>query len=229
LGGSAIFGVAVARTERPVALGRERNKLSSKRVDQPSSSIDAYQLEITLSQSKPAIWRRLRVLGDTSLDSLHLVIQHAMGWTNSHLYRFELGDRRFSEPDPDDCSDEPAEDARRIRLRDLGLRQGSEFSYVYDFGDWWEHRVMVEAVFAPLAEESYPCCIGGERAGPLEDVGGVHGYAEFLSALRNPRHPEHAQWSEWVPDAFEPDAFDAAETTELLQHFHGKKRRRDRR
>jgi hypothetical protein len=149
------------------------SRKQAKRATIPS---EAYQLEITLAESKPPIWRRLRVLGDTSLDSLHMIIQHAMGWTNSHLYQFEVADRRYSEPDPeDDYSEEPPEDARRKRLRDLGLRQGSEFSYIYDFGDWWEHRVLVEAVFPPLAGESYPCCIGGARAGPLEDSGGVHG------------------------------------------------------
>jgi hypothetical protein len=190
----------------------------------------AYQLEITLTESKPRIWRRLRVLGDTSLHSLHLIIQHAMGWTNSHLYQFELAERRFSEPDPEDeYSDEPAEDAGRARLGDLGLNQGSEFSYVYDFGDWWEHRVLVEAIFAPLPGEAYPCCVGGARAGPPDDSGGVHGYAELVSALRDPRHPEHAQWSRWVPAGFDPEAFDPTETTELLQHFHGKKRRMARR
>ncbi len=105
-----------------------------------------------------------------------MVIQQAMGWTNSRLYPFEIGDRRFSRPDPeDDDSDEPPEDVRRTRLCDIGLRQGSEFSYVYDFGDWWVHRVLVEGIFAPVDGEAYPCCIGGARAGPLEDSGGVHG------------------------------------------------------
>src|SRR5437879_2767011 len=107
-----------------------------KPVEGATIPAEAYQLEIRLAESKPPIWRRLRVLGDTPLHTLHMIIQHAMGWTNSHLYRFELGDRRFSEPDPDDdYSDEPAEDARRMRLRDLGLRQGGECSYIYDFGD----------------------------------------------------------------------------------------------
>jgi hypothetical protein len=193
-----------------------------------STSGKAYQLEITLAESKPPIWRRLRVLGDTSLDSLHMIIQQAMGWTNSHLYQFQVSDRRFSDPDPEDeYSEEPPEDAGLKRLGDLGLRQGSEFSYVYDFGDWWEHRVLVEAIFGPISGESYPCCIAGARACPPEDCGGVHGYAELLSALHNPRHPEHAQWSEWVPAGFDPEAFDPTDATELLQH--AKKRRRARR
>ena len=85
--------------------------------------------------------------------------------------------------------------------------------------------MLVEAIFAPVAEESYPCCAGGARAGPPDDAGGVHGYAELLSALRNPRHPDHAQWSEWVPAGFDPEAFDPGETTARLQYFHGKKRR----
>ena len=204
--------------------------MPSKQPTRPIAPAEIYQLEITLSESKPAIWRRIRVLGDISLASLHLIIQHAMSWTNSHLYQFEVVERRFSEPDPgDEYSDEPPEDARQARLYDLGLRQGSEFSYVYDFGDWWEHRILVEAVYAPLAEESYPCCVGGARAGPLDDAGGVHGYAELLSALNNPRHPDHAQCSEWIPAAFDPEAFDAAKTTELLQLLHRKRRRVTRR
>ncbi len=203
--------------------------MPSKRAAKIGSPAMAYQLEVVLAEFKPRIWRRLRVLGDVSLHELHGILQRAMGWTESHLYQFELAGRRYSEPDPEEDSfGEPAADARRTLLRDLGLTQGSEFSYVYDFGDWWEHRLQVEAVFAPLPAEAYPCCVGGERAGPPEDVGGVHGYAEMLEALRNPRHPERAQWAEWLPAGFDPEAFDARETTERLQHFHGAKRRRAR-
>ena len=193
-------------------------------------TVRVYQLELTLAEVEPRIWRRLRVTDDVILHSLHLTFQHAMGWTNSHLYEFGVGGRRFSEPDPDDdLSEEPAEDACRTRLRELGLREGSEFTYVYDFGDWWEHRIVIEAVSPLHAGEVVPRCMGGAMAGPLEDSGGPHGYEELLVALRDPRHPEHRSASEWTPTGFDPESFDAEATTELLQHFHRKPRSRARR
>ena len=195
-----------------------------------TSPEQVWQLEVVLSDSEPPIWRRLRVLGSTPLHSLHLILQHAFGWTNSHLYQFEIGDRRFAQPDPEDAySENPPQDARRFRLQDLGFEQGSEFAYIYDFGDWWKHRIHVEAVSQVEIKEKYPCCVGGARAGPPDDCGGVHGYHELLAALANPRHPEHPQWSEWVPSDFDPEAFSAEDTTRTLQRLHGKARRRARR
>lgn len=189
-----------------------------------------YQLELTLTEIEPRIWRRLRVTDDLTLESLHLTFQHAMGWTNSHLYEFEIDGRRFSEPDPEhEVFEQPCEDAGRTRLRELDLRAGSEFTYVYDFGDWWEHRVVIESVSPLRSREVAPCCVDGARAGPPEDSGGPHGYEELLVALRDPRHPEHRSASEWTPTGFDPEAFDGEATTELLQHFHGKRRGRARR
>jgi hypothetical protein len=202
----------------------ERRTLRAKDPEQ------VWQLEVVLADSEPPIWRRLRVLGSTPLHSLHLILQHAFGWTNSHLYQFEIADRRFAEPDPEDVySENPTQDARRFRLQDLGFEQGSEFAYIYDFGDWWEHRIHVETVSQVETTEKYPCCVDGARAGPLDDSGGVHGYYELLAALADPRHPDHPQWSEWVPSGFDPEAFSAEDTTRTLQRFHGKTRRRARR
>lgn len=202
--------------------------MAARRTPRTGGPEQAYQLKVVLAESEPPIWRRLRVLGSTPLHSLHLILQHAFGWTNSHLYQFEIGDRHLAEPDPEEdaYSETPPEDARRFRLQDFGFKQGSEFSYIYDFGDWWDHRIQVEAIFPADAPEQYPCCVGGARAGPPDDSGGVHGYHELLMALANPRNPDHAQWSEWVPSGFNPEAFNAEDTTRTLQRFHGKARRR---
>src|SRR5690606_6342378 len=194
--------------------------MPARRTAEKRPAVLVYQLELTLAEVEPRIWRRLRVTDDVTLDSLHLTFQHAMGWTNSHLYECEVGGRRFSEPDPDDdLSEEPAEDACRTRLRELGLRAESQFTYVYDFGDWWEHRIVIESVSPLHTGEVVPCCLGGARAGPLEDSGGPRGYEELLVALRDPRHPEHRSASEWIPTGFDPASFDAEATTELLQQL----------
>jgi hypothetical protein len=203
--------------------------MSARRSDRAEPA-PAYQLEVTLQGSSPPIWRRLRVAGDTTLQALHQVLQRAMGWNDSHLYQFELDERRFAEPDPDDEFEEaePPEDARGARLHDLGLVQGRELTYVYDFGDWWEHRIQVEAVFTPIPGEAYPCCLAGERACPPDDCGGIPGYEDLLEALRDPHHPEHESMSEWAPRGFDPEAFDLAKVNARLKALQRGKPRRPR-
>jgi hypothetical protein len=189
--------------------------------------VQIYDLEVALIGPKPRIWRRVRVTDDASLQTLHSILQATMGWMNSHLYQFEIAERHFSDPDP--TVDDEMEDARRVRLRDLPLREGSRFSYVYDFGDWWEHDIVVEAIAPMAADERVPCCTAGSRACPPEDVGGIPGYEEFLAALRNPRHPEHAALSEWAPPGFDPEAFDLAQIDRLLGHLRRPTRKRAQR
>lgn len=212
--------------DEPTRAGEKRNvavRTSSRR----STPVKAYQLEVSLCNVTPPIWRRLQVLGDTSLHRFHRILQTAFGWTNSHLHLFAIGDRVFSEPRPDDYID-PPEDERRVRLRDFALRRGSTLRYVYDYGDHWEHRIVVEAVFEPVPGLPYPCCIGGERATPPEDSGGAYGYAELLDALRDPQNPKHASTLQWVPAGFDPEAFDVFETTKLLERIYDTKPRRKR-
>jgi hypothetical protein len=178
----------------------------------------AYQLEVVLCDSDPPIWRRLRVLGTTTLHALHGVLQVAFGWKSAHLYQFEFEGRRFAEPDPDDdIRSVRTESPRRTRINDLALGQGSKLEYVYDFGDWWAVTILVEAVFERNPSEVYPLCVDGARRGPPEDSGGIPGYADLLDALANPRHPEHARYARWVPHGFDPNAFDAIDVTRLLQ------------
>jgi Plasmid pRiA4b ORF-3-like protein len=60
----------------------------------------------------------------------------------------------------------------------------------------------------PNTEWFYPLCIAGERAAPPDDVGGVPGYMEFLSAIQDPKHAEHDSMLAWVGGAFAPEGFD---------------------
>jgi hypothetical protein len=141
-----------------------------------------------------------------SLLDLHQVLQGAFGWYDCHLHEFEIDGVRYGTDDGEGWGPPPKSE-RRARL-DKVAGQGSVIGYVYDFGDDWVHRVIVEKVLPADPKLTYPRCIGGKRACPPEDCGGVWGYEEFLTAISDAAHPEHESLLEWVGGAFDPEAFD---------------------
>ena len=80
--------------------------------------------------------------------------------------------------------------------------------YLYDFGDSWEHDIVVEKVGPPEPDTSYPLCLAGKRACPPEDSGGVWGYADLLEALADPASPEHDDMLDWLGGPIDPEAFE---------------------
>jgi hypothetical protein len=182
------------------------------------SKAPIYQIKVTLNQSKPPIWRRILVPSDVTLEHLHYIIQVAMGWTNSHLHQFIVGrDTYYSEPHPDYFHE--VLDERKFRLHQIAPGEKSKFIYEYDFGDSWEHVILVEKVLPHDPEQAYPVCIKGKRACPPEDVGGVWGYLMFLEAIQDPEHPEHEMYLDWIGGEFDPKEFDLEETNEVLREL----------
>ncbi|MDM4718131.1 plasmid pRiA4b ORF-3 family protein [Micromonospora sp. WMMA1363] len=175
-----------------------------------------FQLRISLTGIRPPVWRRVLVPGGYTLDRVHRVVQHATGWRDCHLHSFEIDGRQYGEPDPD--GQLSLLDELDVRL-DAVVGKGSRFHYTYDFGDWWEHDLLVEDVFTADPEERYPACLDGERAGPPEDIGGPVGYQALLAALAEPGHPEHHVLRGWVGDGFDPEMFDAGRVGTLLRRF----------
>lgn len=167
-----------------------------------------YQIKVTLRDSKPPIWRRLLVSSETTLASLHDIIQIAMGWEDSHLHAFEVGEDRYSAPMEDLFDDLDFKDERRVKLSKIVPDEGFKFGYEYDFGDSWNHIILVEKILPADPAQVVPVCIKGKRACPPEDVGGVWGYDTFLEAIKNPNHPEHDMYTEWVGDDFDSEALD---------------------
>ena len=150
------------------------------------------RLKITLDDVKPAVLRRVEVPFDIRLDRLHLTIQAAMGWTNSHLYEIRAGDVGWSTPDPDADWAGDFLDARKARLGDVLEDIGTKtLRYLYDFGDGWEHTIKVERLIDPEPGALYPRLIEVSGRCPPEDCGGPWGYAELLEAIgskaRTPR------------------------------------------
>jgi hypothetical protein len=173
-----------------------------------------YQLKVTLKGVRPPIWRRLLVPGNVTLARLHRILQVAMGWEDYHLYRFEVGGASFGEPDPE--FDDDMRSARRVHLKEVAPAAGSRLLYEYDFGDGWEHRIVVEKILPPQRGVHLPVCLAGKRACPPEDCGGVWGYADLLAALADPAHPEHEAMLRWVGGPFDPEAFDLEAVNEAL-------------
>jgi hypothetical protein len=170
--------------------------------------VDVYQLKVTLTETAPPVWRRLLLPSGVTLKTLHGILQAAMGWEDSHLHCFEFGDRRLGmvgvEEDAEDLEDE-----RRTRLSTLLQRKGDELVYRYDYGDDWEHRVVLESRMPPDERIHYPLCIGGARACPPEDCGGPHAYEDLLRVLASPKDPQHDELLSWVGGYFDPESFDA--------------------
>jgi hypothetical protein len=110
------------------------------------SSQQIYQIKVTLLGTSPPIWRRLLVPADLTLAQLHDVLQAAMGWEDGHMHEFSVGQRRFGRPDPEDrlMGMPSAENERTVRLASTLGRVGSKAIYTYDFGDTWEHSIVLE-------------------------------------------------------------------------------------
>lgn len=162
-----------------------------------------YQLKVTLRHIRPPIWRRLRVPGATTLGQLHDALQIALGWTDSHLHQFRVGRETFGVPDPDGP---PTTSEKKVRL-DKVASDKSKLIYDYDFGDGWEHDIVVEHVDAANPAEILPVCTDGRRACPPEDCGGPYGYENLIQTFANPKHPDHAEMSEWVSPHWLPEYF----------------------
>jgi hypothetical protein len=175
-----------------------------------------YQIKVTLEGSKPPIWRRLLVSSDTGLASLHNFVQAVFGWWDYHLHEFIVGEVHYGEPDPEFDGWLEMLDEDDYRLADIVPGEGFKFRYVYDFGDDWQHQVLVERILPLNHEQELPLCIKGRRACPPEDVGGIWGYCNFLEAIADPNHEEHEEYLEWVGGEFDPEAFDLEEANEAL-------------
>jgi hypothetical protein len=176
-----------------------------------------YQLRIALQDIEPTVWRQIQVWEDITMGKLHDILQVVMGWEDYHLHEFMIGRRLYSVPDPDDDMNErKVIDERRERLCDAMPRVGTQFLYLYDFGDNWRHDLLLEAILLPESSEQYPRCIGGERRTPPEDVGGTTGYEEYLEAIKDPEHEEHENVLRWR-GAFDPEAFAPDEVNRRLR------------
>jgi len=178
-----------------------------------------YQIQIALKRFKPKIWRRLLIPSDLLLSDFHKVIQTSMGWTNSHLHQF-IKNRTFYtvKMQDDDLWDEMDNvDYKEMKISDLLKKEKDKIVYEYDFGDGWEHDIILEKILPPDNNTKHPICLTGKMNCPPEDCGGIWGYSDMLEILKDPDHEEYESYIEWLGEEFDPKYFDKDEVNELLR------------
>ena len=184
-----------------------------------------HQLKVTLEGIEPAIWRRIVVPSEFTLYDLHCAIQVVMGWQDCHLHDFTIKRQRYAVPDGNEF-DTPLDETEAC-LRDIAPER-TKIRYQYDFGDSWNHVVVVEKILEG-AEGSPPMCIDGARACPPEDSGGPWGYANKLEALANPDDEDSEELRDWMGEDFDPERFEKdAVNRDLLALFHPAPQRKKR-
>jgi len=172
-----------------------------------------------LAYTDPPIWRRLELASDLRLDELHRVLQAAFEWEGGHLHQFSTEKRTWDDdgsaadfgPGPFSASPAPEPEGKTL-LSQVLPAVGDRLHYVYDFGDSWEHVVMLDEIVEPAPGAPRARVVDGDRAAPLEDCGGVPGYEDLVTALADPENPDHTHLVEWYVEVYggSPADFDPA-------------------
>jgi uncharacterized protein YidB (DUF937 family) len=175
--------------------------------------VEVFVLKVTLLGTNPQVWRRILVPLDITLRNLHRTLQTVMGWANSHLHQFVGQGPRLS--DSRSRVGSKIANENRTRLGELIGTVGARLLYEYDFGDGWQHELLLEEVL--LGGETFQqMCLAGKRCCPPEDCGGPQGFAELLQALQDANHPSHDEAREWLGN-FVAESFSANDVNRRLR------------
>ena len=180
-------------------------------------------MKIALDQSDPLIWRTILVRKSVSFFELHHSIQVVMGWKNAHLFEFNIHGYRIGEIaeefQVEGFGSDELLDCRILTLDDMISEHEAPFQYIYDFGDYWKHTLMIEKSLPEASDLTYPVCLDGQLRCPPEDCGGIYGYYNNLSILKDRRHEEYRDVKRWMGPSFDPNAFDKDAVNRKLKNL----------
>lgn len=162
----------------------------------------AFVLRLAVVGCTPLIWRRLLVRETMWLSRLHDCIQVMFDWYDYQLHEFTMENARYGNPFRKD--EQVVEDDRDVTLADLDLVAKERISYSYLFGEGWQVEVRLEKVLPVEKGGAYPCCLGGERAGPPEDCGGLEAFHDMLACIKEPDTDLGREWLEWLGPDYDP-------------------------
>ena len=172
---------------------------------------------IHLFGTEPLVTRTFKVSAKTTMYELHHIIQVVMGWTNSHLYQFNVGEEVIADTRLVDDELGPVTDVKGVMVTQVFTKVGTTITYEYDFGDGWMHHLELVEISTHPIDEVLPQFIGGENACPPENCGGTYGFKELKEILMNPKHPEFKSTKRWVGNKFDPMHFDIIEVQKNLK------------
>ncbi|MDR0386922.1 MAG: plasmid pRiA4b ORF-3 family protein, partial [Treponema sp.] len=177
-------------------------------------------LRVNIAEIEPPIWRMLNVPGECTLGDLHIILQIAFGWEDGHMHSFTIKSTQYGRIDVMGFDDDDVADEDAVRLCDLPLRSRQKFTYLYDFGDSWEHEITVSKTTRAGGDEYLPRvrCLEGERAGPPEDSGGAWGYMDALEILKDPTDEQYEETREWL-GKFDPEDFNLKKINTRLERI----------
>lgn len=180
----------------------------------------AFQLKVVIKNSKPPIWRRVIVPAGITFSQLSMILNEVMGWCGYHLFEFEfyhLELRIVEQAEDFDLGYGPFDyiEASTTFIREY-LEENDWFTYTYDLGDDWQHRVTVEKIIEDYAYD-YPQVIKYKGDCPVEDCGGIYGYYDCLEIIGDSDHPEYEERLEWMQSQGYPREYDLGEVNRTLR------------
>lgn len=194
----------------------------------------AFQLKIAIKNSKPPIWRRVVVPAGITFSQLSMILNKVMGWCGYHMFEFEFyhlelriieGAEEFM-----DCGYGPFDylEASDTYVREY-LEENEWFTYTYDLGDDWQHRVTIEKIISDY-EYDYPRVLKYKGDCPVEDCGGIYGYYDCLDVISDKNNPEYEERLKWMESQGYPCEYDIeAVNKELKEQFYYKWGKGDKR
>ena len=175
----------------------------------------AVRIKVTLNLDEYNIWRKLVVPLNVTFEQLHKILQAAFGWKDYHLHEFYIFDEKAAKHDPvylyNRGDIKPVinlvgneEDLYYPGDVPMKLEKGIEISeyipalmiYNYDYGDYWQHSIVVEEIIDNY-NNNFPVCLDGNGNDPPEDAGGERGFERFLEIIANEDHPEYQGMINW--------------------------------
>lgn len=194
----------------------------------PAKEIKKYTIRIKLRGISPSIWRKIEVPSSVKLTSLAEIILIAMGWTNTHLHQFYAGGHCgtiYSTVKTDD-DDDFGWGQQKLWGGDYSIGHllkaaKDKVMFEYDFGDSWEHDVVLSKV-EDYADDEQPKVrlLSGKRACPPEDCGGVWGYSELCEAMEHPRSARAREFKDWLGYKYDPEEFWLEDAQDDIEGFN---------
>jgi len=182
-----------------------------------------YQLKISIKGAKPPIWRRILVKSDSTFVELHDIIQKIFNWEDYHLYQFD-GDKSYTDAYSIQESlyhNPNLKDAIQYNISKELCNEKDKINYTYDFGDDWNHEILLEKILEEDKNIKYPICTAGRRNGPIEDCGGMWGYGEIVYVIENKDFSEAEHLFDddgnFYYEDFDPAYFDKDEINKRLR------------